>query len=159
MLAPPGKQMAPDEQSLGCSTGPRRVGGALLHQHAKSLFFVANDALEVPVSSAAMSYRLGLRLEIVPMLDPLPLLPGDALPVQVRFDGPELAKARIVLRWARPGGGSQVVFQGTGDDVGSLDLPLEKPGRYLVTVVHEHVGSTGDREVHHATLTFPIGVR
>jgi hypothetical protein len=133
-------------------------------QHVKSLFIVARTARGVPVSSAAMSYRLGLRLEIVPMVDPVPLLPGDELPLQVRLDGPELDGAELVFHW-RPRGDdaeSREVFRGRTDDAGTVVVPIRKPGRYVATVVHREPGSSrpadsAPREVLWSALTFMIG--
>ena len=135
---------------------PRRIDGVWTSFHVKSLFFVAADPSEVPISSAALSYRLGLQLELVPMVDPLPLLPGDTLPIQVRYDGPELANTEVTLAWhADRSGGLQPVFRGTTDDVGSVDLPLAKAGHYRLTAIHEvHAGRLVR---HHATMTFYLG--
>ena len=87
---------------VGFSTVPRAVtrrgaGGRVeeisLRHHVKTLLFVSRTGRDLPQPSAALSARIGLALEIVPLLDPLPLLPGHDLPMQVRFEGPGLAAA------------------------------------------------------------------
>lgn len=148
---------------VGFSTKPRRVRWedgetVLLSQHVKSLFPVTDSELHAPVPSAAVAYRLGLRLEIVSMLDPLPLLPRDQLPLQVRFDGPELAGAEVEVRLSPRGGGdTEIVLRERTDDAGTVVLPIDRPGRYTARVTHDPVGSGMGREVHRAALTFNSG--
>jgi hypothetical protein len=146
---------------IGFSTRPVRAtwrgAPAQLAFHGKALLFVASRELEAPLASAALTRRIGLRLEIVPMVDPLPLLVGDSLPLQVRFDGPSLPQAAVRVQHLRSNESPprEIALPAT-DEVGAVHVPIDAPGRYLVTAVHESQGAAG-REVHVATLTFAIG--
>ena len=150
--------------TIAFSTEPRSVlwgdgEQVLLSQHVKSLFFVSDMELAAPVSSAAMTYRFGLELEIVPLIDPVPLIPGQQLPLQVRYGGPELAEARIDVQRQDLSGdaNSEWVFRGETDDAGTIVLDVEKPGRYLATVIHGPLGVGSNRVVHRAVLSFVVG--
>lgn len=150
--------------TIAFSTKPRSVlwgdgKPALLSQHVKALFFVADVDLAAPIPSAAMTYRFGLELEIVPLIDPVPLIPGEQLPLQVRYGGPELAGARIDVQHQDPTSvaDSELVFRGETDDAGAVILDVEKPGRYLATVIHGPLGTGPSRELHRAVLSFVIG--
>ncbi len=143
---------------VGCSISPRQIDGRWVSHHLKSLFFCATDPAAVPTSSAALSYRLGQHLEIVPMVDPLPLLPGDQLSVQVRLDGPELAAAEVLLYWWADVAAKPALIQRTRtNEVGAVELSLTKSGHYLVTVSHTHADAGGRSVAHHASLGFALG--
>ena len=94
------------------------------------------------------------------MIDPLGLLPGDELPVRVRFDGPALAGAAVRLLH-RPSGARDddvaAIVEAISDSVGTVVLPIGGPGAYLVTT--EHRIDRGDQppELHQAALTFVTG--
>lgn len=148
---------------VGCSTqavrGHYRGELVSLVHHAKSLFFVAGDGVESPVASAALTSRMGLDLEIVPMIDPLPLLPGETLPLQVHFQGEALTDAPITVRWAARGGTEVAAELARTDAVGAVHVPIPAPGLCLVSVVHDRPGSGAGRTVHTASLTFRVGAR
>lgn len=146
---------------VGFSTRPRacEVGGERveLAQHVKCVLPVTERNGDVNPSSAAVAERFGLRLEIVPMIDPLPLLEGEQLPLRVRFDGPGLAGCTVRMQH-RPRGGAAAADRehaadGAGadgaagsadaadsiavtDGVGTVVLPVRGPGEYLVTAEH-----------------------
>jgi uncharacterized GH25 family protein len=133
-----------------------------LSQHVKCLFFVADVDFAAPVPSAAMTYRLGLTLEIAPLVDPLPLLPGDQLPLEVRFEGVELAGVRTRVEFRSNQGGDSddtgsVVLDAATDDSGTVLMPIDAPGQYIATVIHDPAGGGSGRTVHRAVLSFSIG--
>lgn len=76
---------------------------------------------------------LGLRLELIPEVDPFALAPGGSLPVKVVFEGHPLAHALVVARSeAKP---FDAVKLRTDAD-GRVSLPLEASGRWMVKTVH-----------------------
>ena len=94
------------------------------------------------------------------MMDPLPLLPGDQLPLRVRFDGPGLAGAVLEVQRAPPAGGdAEHEFRGQTDAVGTVVLPIRQAGRYLVTVEHEPDPLRSPRELHRGVLLFDVGAK
>jgi hypothetical protein len=155
----------PGDALVGCSTLPRAVslrGEAVeLVQHLKTLLFVSQSSRDLPAPSAALAERIGLQLELVPMIDPLPLLHGELLPMRLRFDGPGLAGAEVVVQLAPRRSPAAVVehFRGTTDEVGAVVMPIGDPGRYLVSAEHRVPPATGNAlpRVHRAVLTFDVG--
>lgn len=149
---------------LGFSTSPRPVTRGsereLVTHHVKVLQFVSRDGRDLPRPSAAMAHRLGLRFEIVPMIDPLPLLPGDSLPIRLRFDGPGLEGVVVRVQLRRSDNDAVVEhFTGATDSVGAVNMTVGDPGRYLVTATHRVALAGAPDEVHVASLTFDVGVK
>lgn len=154
----------PGDALIGFSTRPRLVeaGGerVLLSHHAKALQFVSRDGRDLPRTSAAMSHRLGLFFEVVPMTDPLPLLPGDSLPIRLRFNGPGLTTVPVRVQMVPAKGGAvREHFAGKTDQVGAVHMVIGEPGRYLVTATHRIDRGAEPDEVHVASLTFQVGAK
>jgi hypothetical protein len=152
----------PGDALVGYSTLPRRLGtdddAAIVSHHVKCMFPVRRDTAEPLPASAALSRRIGMPLELVPLIDPLTLLPGDDLPVQVRFDGPSLANAPIEVRHRIPGRRSPgSTFRGVTDDSGTAIVQIRGAGEHLVLASHEAQSVDGGRHIHRATLWFAIG--
>ena len=84
--------------------------------------------------------RAGQRLELVPLSDPLTMAPGDALGVQVLFEGAPLAGA-LVKAWHKgdAGGkreGQTVIVRATTSADGQVTVNLPYAGPWMVSVVH-----------------------
>jgi uncharacterized GH25 family protein len=98
---------------------------------------------------------VGLALEIVPLVDPTRLKPGDTLAVRVLKDGAPLAG--FPLR-AAPSGAHPGTFQKT-DETGGAAFVLDKPGAWLLaaTELRESASGNGDWESDFTTLTVRVG--
>ena len=85
--------------------------------------------------------RTGQRLELVPLSDPLTLAPGEALGVQVLFDGAPLAGA-LVKAWHKGGplpgvrDGQTLIIRAITSADGQATVHLPYAGPWMVSVVH-----------------------
>lgn len=101
-------------------------------------------AVEAATPAQDMTYavRTGQRLELVPLSDPLTMVPGSALGVQVLFEGVPLAGA-LVKAWnkgdGKPGGereGQTVIVRATTSANGQVSVNLPYAGPWMISVVH-----------------------
>ena len=99
---------------------------------------------------AVHAQTLGQRLELVPVNNPLDLLPGDALSVQVMFEGKPLPGA-LLKAWHKTGGaastqagGQTLIIRATTDLQGITTVNLPYPGAWMLSVVHM-VRVTGEK--------------
>ena len=149
---------------VGFSATPRSVslGGqrVWLSQHVKTVFPVTRGPGDVPQPSASVSHRIGLDFEVVPLVDPVPLLAGDELPLRVRFRGPALANCTVRLHrvaGAAGNGNDAEDHVAVTDPVGTAVLPIGGAGTYLVTASHRVAHADGPDELFWAALTFTTG--
>jgi hypothetical protein len=109
--------------------------------------------------AAGRDEPLGLPLEIVAGLPPLPLRVGASLPVSVLVDG--RPAPGVVVRAHLPGGGEPVAV--LADSEGNVSLPLGQAGRLLLSAASVRRTAKADRargeiwkkadwEVHRTTL-------
>ena len=77
---------------------------------------------------------LGQRLELIPVNNPLDMSPGEALRVQVLFEGKPLPGA-LLKAWHKADGQTTIVRVTTGPD-GSATVNLPYPGAWMVSAVH-----------------------
>jgi uncharacterized GH25 family protein len=83
--------------------------------------------------SAGFDRVAGLKLEIVPEVNPLSLQPGDELPVLLRWDGKPLAEQQVsALSSADP----KKPVKATTDADGRARLKLDRAGVWLLKSVH-----------------------
>lgn len=106
----------------------------------------------------AFELALGAPLEIVPMVNPGTLRPGDTLEVKVLFNG-EPVSTRVQATY--DGYSSEehgyVVRTETGAD-GVARVEMADPGLWLVRTKHAHdVEGSKDRNEYTATLIFRLG--
>ncbi|MES2943687.1 MAG: DUF4198 domain-containing protein [Pseudomonadota bacterium] len=110
----------------------------------------APDAVTPAPSTAAaedLTYavKTGQRLEVLPLSNPLTMAPGDALPVQILFEGQPLAGA-LVKAWYKNGeqknGGQTLTIRATTSADGKATINLPFAGAWTVSVVHM-VAATG----------------
>jgi len=76
----------------------------------------------------------GLKLEIVPLADPLGLAPRSVLPVRVLFEGAPLARANLC--WDHPGNGEDFSGQTWTDERGEALVPIARAGPMTLRMVH-----------------------
>lgn len=129
---------------------PKRPIRELFTRCAKALVTVGGS------SKGGHAERMGLDLELVPLVDPFALKPGGRLSVLLLRAGVPLANARVsAYRRDAP---EVVIHARTGAD-GRAALVLDKPGRWLVkSVAIARAGrrSGADWQSHWATLTFAL---
>ena len=96
--------------------------------------------------------RTGQRLELVPLADPLSLAPGQALGLQVLFDGAPLAGA-LLKAWNKGGGdpgnkreGQTVMVRAITAADGRVTVNLPYAGAWMVSVVHM-VPVVGEKDI------------
>ena len=82
----------------------------------------------------AHSTLTGQRLEIIPINNPMVMLPGDVLNVRLVFDGKPL-KGALLKAWHRRGGQTLIIRAKTAAD-GSAAFDLPYAGPWMVSVVH-----------------------
>ncbi|MEK6675791.1 MAG: DUF4198 domain-containing protein [Planctomycetota bacterium] len=76
--------------------------------------------------------KVGQRFEIVPMISPAVLRPGDDLPIRVFVDYEKAISASVVA-YAPDGSKHET----TTDSVGAANIPIKRPGLWLIR--HERV--------------------
>jgi nickel transport protein len=99
---------------------------------------------------------LGQTLEIVPLADPFALKMGDALEVQVLFNGAPFAGAELVADYVNDTDAAPVV----ADAEGKAIVPLRHQGLNVLAVSHAapHADpAKADETGHTATLSFMLG--
>jgi Domain of unknown function (DUF4198) len=112
----------------------------------------------------AWATRVGQRLEIMPLADPLRMKPGGSLAVQILFDDQPLAGA-LVRAWHRQSGQTMIIRARTSPD-GKAEFTLPKAGGWMISVV-QMVPATGpgangqriDWDSHWGNLTFAVPLK
>ena len=96
--------------------------------------------------------RTGQRLELVPLSDPLTMAPGEALGLQVFFDGAPLAGA-LLKAWNKGEGesgnqreGQTVIVRATTAADGKVVVNLPYAGAWMLSVVHM-VPVVGEKDI------------
>lgn len=102
---------------------------------------------------------LGLKLEIVPQIDPAQVRPGEKLPVLVLFEGKPLGNAQVACVSDSHVDEADYSFTTRTNVQGIAMIPILNPGSWLVRLVHMIPASEGkdhDWESFFSTLTFRI---
>lgn len=104
------------------------------------------------------SARTGQRLEILPLTNPLMMLPGETLGLQVIFDGKPL-KGALLKAWHKRSDQTLIIRAKTSID-GSVKFDLPYAGPWMISVVHM-VPVVGVKDVDWdslwSNLTFNLG--
>lgn len=119
-------------------------------RHSKAL-------IRVTAGDGMATRPVGLRLELVPSVDPDDVPPGQALPVTALFDGKPLAG--LELRFYTRGGPAQRVT--TAAD-GTASLAPDRPGPWCVAFIHmERCEGCPDADwrSYFGTVTFEVPAR
>ncbi len=101
---------------------------------------------------------LGLRVEIVPLLNPCYLEKGDRLDVEVLFDGKPLANVWVTGGYEGVHGHEYPVWVRT-DAEGRAEIPLDRSGAWFVRVLHmvpSREFEDADWQSWFSTLTFEV---
>lgn len=133
----------PDEQEL--NKPKREVPGYLSSSHLK------NFSKMILAWSEAARKPMGADFEIVPLVDPLSLKPGQELTVQLLYKGKPLAGAEIEIL-----GAMDLFFT---DDEGKADLPISNDGfQYILAQHREKLKDNPDTDElsWSANLTFSL---
>jgi uncharacterized GH25 family protein len=120
-------------------------------RHVKTLLRVGGK------TDAGFDVRTGQTLEIVPLADPQALKPGNALPLQLMFNGAPLEGA-LVKVWNHRGAQVSVLRTRT-DAAGKSSTILPWGGVWMVSVVHMVPTTDGqgqDWDSHWGNLTFEM---
>ena len=114
----------------------KKPGRERYRRFVKTLIRVvpADQAAAEITADTSFSRVTGQQLEIVPLNDPLAIVPGDDLRVKLLFEGKPLAGA-LVKAWHRKEGQFLVVHATTAAD-GTATVTLPHPGAWMVSVVH-----------------------
>jgi len=121
----------------------------------------AKSLLRIGAGGADDVYRLnlGYTLELMPERNPYALSPGDSLPIVLLYKGKPLADALIVA-FASDRADDKIRVRTDAD--GRVELPLDRPGLWLVKAVHMIAAEPGERraewESFWASLTFRLPV-
>jgi hypothetical protein len=134
-------------------------GRERFRRHIKTLIQVG-PAHGTPGSTppdATYAQRVGQRLEVMPLNDPLQLKHGDALGVKVLFDEQPLAGA-LIRAWHKRDG-QTLIIRATTNLAGVVTFNLPYAGGWMVSVVHmvPAVGVPGvDWDSLWGNLTFSV---
>jgi hypothetical protein len=125
----------------------------------KELYSKYAKALIVNGSPSSFSTMpVGLKIEIVPAVDPATLKPGASMPVQVLFEGKPAAGLTIETTWST-GGSAKPSVVGHTDSSGRLSIPLQS-GKCRITTGNSRRyrdQTVANWETFFATLTFEPG--
>ena len=126
-------------QAAGNAAKP---GRERYRRYVKTLLAVQGAAGPAAGVSAAPVHAqtVGQRLELVPVNNPLAMLPGDALNMQVLFDGKPLPGG-LLKAWHKTTGQTTLI-RATTNAEGRASMTLPYPGAWMVSLVHM-VGVTG----------------
>ena len=92
---------------------------------------VSSQAIKSDITHSTLT---GQRLEILPINNPMAMLPGDVLGVRVVFDGKPL-KGALLKAWHRRGSQTLIIRATTAAD-GSAAFDLPYAGPWMISVVH-----------------------
>jgi len=131
----------------------RSLGEGAQEQYSKSpkaIFQIGADDTGDPCRP------LDLTLEIVPLQNPFKCKVGDALKVQVLFEGKLLAGAH--LGWDHPGDGEEIAGTTIADKSGHALIPLAKSGLMTIRLTHmtRPKNAKYEWESFWTTLTFHV---
>ena len=103
---------------------------------------VAGQLAAPAAKDMTYAIRAGQRLELVPLSDPLAMAPGDALGLQVLFDGAPLSGA-LLKAWNKGDGepgnkreGQTIIVRATTSADGQATVNLPYAGAWMLSVVH-----------------------
>ena len=135
------------DEGLDFIKAQREAAGTLAKPGRERYRRFVKTLIAVPGAAATdktFSVPSGMRLEIVPLNNPLHMKPGAALALRVLFDQKVLSGA-LVKAWHRRGGETVMVRATTGSS-GEVSVSLPYAGAWMVSVVHM-VPTVGDTDV------------
>jgi uncharacterized GH25 family protein len=127
----------------------------------KELYSKYAKALIVNGKSSDLSTQaVGLKIEIVPTVDPATLKPGASMPVQILFEGKPASGLTVETTWTTGGPGKASVV-GHTDSNGRVSIPLQS-GKCRITTGYSQRyrdQAVANWETFFATLTFEVSSR
>ena len=146
-----------DDEGLGMVAKYREAHGEQ-DQPVTELYSKYAKGLMVNGEASTFSTRpVGLKIEIVPAVDPATLNPGASMPVQVLFEGKPMAGLTIETAWTN-GAPAKASVVGHTDNNGRLSIPLQK-GKCRITTGYSQRyrdQAVANWETFFATLTFEV---
>lgn len=126
-------------------------------RHVKALVHAGPLSEKTMATDRTYATRVGQRLEILPLSNPLALRSGGNLRVRLEFESQPLAGA-LVKAWHHHRGQLVTMRTRTGDDgLAALNLPYA--GGWMISVVHM-VSTEGDPDIewesHWGSLSFQV---
>ena len=118
-------------EKAGTDTQP---GRERYRRHIKTLVQVGPPSKAGLAVDSTYATRVGQRLEILPLRNPLTLSPGATLPLRVEFDKKPLVGA-LVKAWHKHNG-QLVIIRATTSAQGLVEFNLPYAGDWMVSVVH-----------------------
>jgi uncharacterized GH25 family protein len=114
----------------------KRPGRERYRRYVKTLLAVqgTNGSAQEANSNPVHSQTLGQRLELVPVNNPLDMMPGQALSVQALFEGKPLPGA-LLKAWHKSSG-QTVIIRASTNPQGIATVNLPYPGAWMVSLVH-----------------------
>lgn len=107
-----------------------KPGRERYRRFVKTLIAVQSTA----ATDTTFSIPTGMRLEIVPLNNPLRMKPGDALALRVLYERKALAGA-LVKAWHKRTG-ETVIVRATTNSAGDVSIHLPYAGAWMVSIVH-----------------------
>jgi uncharacterized GH25 family protein len=111
----------------------KQPGRERYRRYVKTLLAVQGGQADVK-GITVHSQTLGQRLELVPINNPLDMVPGEALSVQVLFEGQPLQGA-LLKAWHKSRGQTTII-RTTTNAQGTTTVNLPYPGAWMVSLVH-----------------------
>lgn len=116
-------------------------------RNIKTLIAVGTEPKAMQALDQTYAKHASQRLEITPLHNPLAMVPGEALPVQIVFDDKPLVGA-LVKAWHKHDG-QLVMIRATTSAQGEVVFNLPYAGDWMVSVVHMIAAeNSGDEEGH-----------
>ena len=110
----------------------KQPGRERYRRYVKTLLEV--QGAQAGVNATVHLKTLGQRLELVPVNNPLAMMPGEALSVQVLFEGQPLQGA-LLKAWHKSLGQTTIIRASTNaQGITTVNLPY--PGAWMVSLVH-----------------------
>ena len=103
-------------------------------RHIKTLIAVGPEPKTVQALEPTYAIHTGQRLELMPLRNPLALVPNDVLPIKILFDNRSLAGALVKARHKH--NDQLVMIRAITSPQGEVAFNLPYPGDWMVSVVH-----------------------
>jgi uncharacterized GH25 family protein len=122
---------------------------------------VAGQEARPSVIRPGITSKTGQKVEVLPLVDPTRVAPGDDLPVRVYYEGIKVAKARVTASVVPTAGGDPINLEAAHptDEHGTTRFRVSQGGTWTIRFVHEPpAGPSGDISIQRyvAELIFNV---
>ncbi|RBL88896.1 DUF4198 domain-containing protein [Chitinophaga flava] len=114
-----------------------KPGREFFQRCAKTLFQVGEG------QDDTYARNTGMRIELIPAVNPYAIRNGDAVTFKVLFDNQPVKNA-LVLAW-QVKNGKTTVSKIRSNEAGEVSFPLERAGRWMISSVHMVADPTGEK--------------